>query len=136
MNNRIALAGVALAFLALPACSQPPQSTIGLVDVPRITSNWPKFLNYQNQLNADANAVQQSHASPAEKQRQMAALNARYLAGQTELTNNVRDAAQQVAGDKHLTFVLTQQYVGYGGIDITADVEKVLQITERATPAP
>jgi Skp family chaperone for outer membrane proteins len=80
--------------------------------------------------------VQQSHASPAEKQRQMAALNARYLAGQTELTNNVRDAAQQVAGDKHLTFVLTQQYVGYGGIDITADVEKVLQITERATPAP
>jgi Skp family chaperone for outer membrane proteins len=136
MNNRSALAVAVLALAGLAACSQPPQSTIGLVDVPRITSNWPKFLNYQNQLNADANAVQQSHASAADKQRQMAALNQRYLAGQTELTNDVRNAAQQVAGDKHLTFVMTRQYVGYGGVDITADVEKILQITERATPAP
>jgi hypothetical protein len=32
--------------------------------------------------------------------------------------------------------VFTQQYVGYGGVDITPDVEKILNITERATPAP
>ena len=107
-----------------------------MVDVARVTANWPKFLNYQNQLNADAASVQQSHASNADKARQMAALNSRFQAGQTELTNDVRTAAQQVAGAKHLTYVLTQQYVGYGGVDITPDVEKVLNITERATPAP
>jgi hypothetical protein len=32
--------------------------------------------------------------------------------------------------------VFTQQYVGYGGVDITSDVEKILNITERASPAP
>jgi len=48
----------------------------------------------------------------------------------------VRNAANQVASDKHLQYVLTQQYVGYGGVDITPDVEKILQIVEKATPTP
>jgi len=51
------------------------------------------------------------------------------------LTNNVRDAANQVASDKHLRFVFTRQFVGYGGVDITSDVEKILQVVEKATPA-
>jgi Skp family chaperone for outer membrane proteins len=52
------------------------------------------------------------------------------------LTNNVRDAANQVASDKHLRMVFTRQFVGYGGVDITPDVEKILQIVEKATPSP
>ena len=48
----------------------------------------------------------------------------------------MRDAAQQVANDKHLRFVFTRQFVGYGGVDITPDVEKILQIVEKATPSP
>ncbi len=138
MNKRMLLAVLATSVVALTGChgGSSASSSIGLVDVPRITSNWPKFLNYQNQLNADAQAVQQSHLSDAEKQREMAALNSKYQAGQAELTGDVRSAAQQVAADKHLSLVFTQQYVGYGGVDITADVEKILNITERASPAP
>jgi Skp family chaperone for outer membrane proteins len=136
MNNRFVLAALAASLLGMAACSKPPQSDIGLVDVPRITSNWPKFLNYQNQLNADVTAIRNSHRSDSDKARELQGLQARFAASQTELTNNVRDAAQQVAGDKHLRYVLTRQFVGYGGVDITPDVEKLLQITEKATPAP
>ena len=136
MNDRFMRAALTASLLGLSACAQPPQSNIGLVDVPRITANWPKFLNYQNQLNSDAAAIQRARLPDSEKQRQMSALNTRFAEGQTELTNDVRDAAQQVAQERHLKFVLTRQFVGYGGVDITADVEKILKITERATPSP
>jgi Skp family chaperone for outer membrane proteins len=136
MNNRFVYAALAASLLAMPACSKPPSGDIGLVDVARVTSNWPKFLNYQNQLNADVAAIRGSRASDNDKNRQLAGLQARFATNQTELTNNVRDAAQQVANDKHLHYVLTRQFIGYGGVDITPDVEKILNITERATPAP
>jgi Skp family chaperone for outer membrane proteins len=136
MNNRLVFAALAASLLGLAACSKPPAGDIGLVDVARITSNWPKFLNYQNQLNSDVTTIRNSRSPDSEKARQLQGLQARFATNQTELTNNVRDAAQQVAGDKHLRFVFTHQSVGYGGIDITPDVEKILQITEKATPAP
>jgi Skp family chaperone for outer membrane proteins len=82
------------------------------------------------------NTIQHSSRSDGEKQRELQGLQARYQANQTELTNDVRDAAQQVANDKHLRFVFTRQFVGYGGVDITPDVEKILKIEEKATPAP
>ena len=136
MNNRFVVATLAAALLGLAACSKPPSSDIGLVDVARLTSNWPKFLNYQNQLNADVATIRGSRASDNEKNRELQGLQARFATNQTELTNNVRDAAQQVANDKHLRLVFTRQFVGYGGVDITPDVEKILNITEKATPAP
>jgi Skp family chaperone for outer membrane proteins len=136
MNNRFVLAALAASLLGMAACSKPPSGDIGLVDVPRITANWPKFLNYQNQLNADVATIRGSRASDNEKSRQLQGLQARFATNQTELTNNVRDAAQQVATDKHLRFVFTRQFVGYGGVDITTDVEKILKVEEKATPAP
>jgi Skp family chaperone for outer membrane proteins len=136
MNNRIVLTALAVSLLGMTACSKPPASDIGLVDVPRLTANWPKFLNYQNQLNSDVATIQHSARSDGDKQRQLQGLQARYQTNQTELTTDVRDAAQQVANDKHLRFVFTRQYVGYGGLDITPDVEKILKIEEKATPAP
>lgn len=136
MNKRFMLAALAAPLLAAAACSSPPKSDIGLVDVQRIVANWPKFQNYENQLNADATAVQRSRISAADKQRQMAQLQHRFASNQTELTNDVRSAATQVAGDRHLKYVLTRQFVGYGGVDITPDVEKLLQIVEKATPGP
>ena len=136
MNNRFVFAALVASLLGMTACSKPPQSDIGLVDVPRITANWPKFLNYQNQLNADVTAIRNSRASDSEKTRELQGLQARFATNQTELTNNVRDAAQQVASDKHLRFVFTRQFVGYGGVDITPDVEKLLNVEEKATPAP
>jgi Skp family chaperone for outer membrane proteins len=137
MNNRFLFAALAASLLGMTACSKPPQQgDIGLVDVQRLSANWPKFLNYQNQLNADMNAIKASSAPDGQKQRQMQGLQYRFATNQTELTNNVHDAAQQVAADKHLRFVFTRQFVGYGGVDITPDVEKILQIVEKATPAP
>jgi Skp family chaperone for outer membrane proteins len=137
MNNRFVFAALAASLLGMTACSKPPPSgDIGLVDVARLSANWPKFLNYQNQLNADMNAIKASNAPEGQKQRQMQGLQYRFATNQTELTNNVHDAAQQVANDKHLRLVITRQFVGFGGVDITPDVEKVLQITEKATPAP
>jgi Skp family chaperone for outer membrane proteins len=138
MNNRIVIAVLAASLLGITACSSKApdsDSGIGIVDVQRVTSNWPKFLNYQNQLNSDMQALQASKESNAEKQRDLAGLTARFQSSQSELTSDVRNAAQQVATDKHLHAVLTRQYVGYGGVDITPDVEKALQITEK-TPAP
>jgi Skp family chaperone for outer membrane proteins len=134
--NRLVFAALAATLLGMTACSKPPASDIGLIDVTRLTANWPKFLNYQNQLNADMHAIQISHDSDSQKQREMAGLQMRFATNQTELTNNVHDAAAQVASDKHLRYVFTRQFVGYGGVDITPDVEKILQIVEKPTPSP
>ncbi len=132
---RIACLGVAAAILA--GCTGHSASDeVGTVNVTRITSNWPKFLNYQNQLSADAQAIARSPASARDKARQQAELQQRFVRFQDEVTNDVRTAAQQVASDRHLKLVLTREFVGYGGIDITPDVEKILKITEVATPKP
>jgi len=126
-------AGTALLF----GCNGAGQSDqVGTVNVSRITANWPKFLNYQNQLTADAAAIDRSGASDRDKLRQRAVLSQRFSQFQNEVTNDVRSAAEQVANQKHLKLVLTREYVGYGGVDITPDVEKVLNITEAATPKP
>lgn len=136
MNKHLALLalGGALALTAA-GCSHGPSSDIGTVDVQRIVSHWPKFINYQNQLNADIAAIQQSRASASDKQRQMADVQARFATNQAELTDDVRSAATQVAGTRHLRFVLTAESIGYGGVDITSDVEKALQIVE-TSPSP
>jgi Skp family chaperone for outer membrane proteins len=136
MNNRIVLVALAASLLGATGCSHGPDSDIGLVDVARITANWPKFINYQNQLNADMQAIQRSSVSDTVKARQVEGLQLQFQQNQTELTNDVRGAAQQVAAAKQLHFVVTRQYVGFGGVDITSDVEKALNITEAATPAP
>jgi Skp family chaperone for outer membrane proteins len=122
---------------ALCACSNPgAKSDIGLVDVQRIMANWPKFQNYQNQLNNDAATVERSTKSGAEKARLRGALQQRFARDQDELTNDVKGAAQQVAGERGLKMVLTREFVGYGGIDITPEVEKVLKIEEKPSPKP
>lgn len=127
----------ALGLTLVAGCSPPaPKPTIGLIDTMRITSNWPKFQNYQNQIAADEAAIQRSSASNAQKSQQIAQLQQRYVSAQRELTDDVSNAAQQVAKDRGLTYVLTRQYVGYGGVDVTTDIEKILKIDEKATPAP
>ena len=127
---------IALLLAGLCGCTNASQTSIGLVDVQRISNNWPKFQNYQNQLTADAATIERSNRSPRDKAAARAALQARFNQAQSELTTDVSTAAKQVAADRHLSFVLTRQYVGYGGIDITADVEKILKIDDKSTPAP
>jgi len=111
-------------------------ATVATLDVTRIQANWPKFINYSNQLASDTDAIQRSSASARQKQQQLDTLRRRYVAMQDEVTGDVRNAAAQVANDKHLRLVVTRQFVGYGGIDITPDVEKILRITEKPSPKP
>jgi Skp family chaperone for outer membrane proteins len=132
---RALVATTALASLA--ACGNNGSNTdIGLVDVQRISQNWPKFQNYQNQLANDAQTIERSRKPDRDKAQARAQLQARFAQAQTELSVDVTAAAKQVAADKHLTYVFTRQYVGFGGVDITADVEKILKIEDKSTPAP
>ena len=126
----------ACALVALAGCAQQQASQIATVDISRLTSNWPKFINYNNQLASDTEAIQRSNDSARQKAARIAALRQRYLNMQTEVTGDVRDAVEQVANQRHFKLVVTHEFVGYGGVDITPDVEKILQIVEKATPTP
>jgi Skp family chaperone for outer membrane proteins len=121
------------ALVALAGCAQ-PSSPVATIDLNRIQANWPKFINYSNQLSADTAAINRSSDSPSRKEQELNALRQRFTDMQNEVTGDVRNAAEQVASEKHITLVVTRQYVGYGGVDITPDVEKILKITE-ASPS-
>ena len=121
------------ALVALAGCAQ-QGSPVATIDLNRIQANWPKFINYSNQLSADTAAINRSSDSPSRKEKELDALRQRFTDMQNEVTGDVRNAAEQVANEKHITLVVTRQYVGYGGVDITADVEKILKITE-ASPS-
>jgi len=133
--NKLIIA--AFALLALAGCGiMKPKSQIAIVDLTRIMANWPKFANYNNQIQADAFAIESSKAPESQKSRQRAELQQRYAQFQTEISGNITQAAQQVANENKYQMVLTRQGVGYGGTDITTDVEKILKIEEKATPKP
>lgn len=120
---------------ALAACTG-NSSPVGLVDVSRLTANWPAFNDAQTQLaNAERQIVGQK-ASPAKKRQEALALEKKYGAISQKLVQQVRDAAAKIAQQRNLKLVMTRQYVGYGGIDITPEVEKALGITETASPSP
>jgi Skp family chaperone for outer membrane proteins len=129
-----ALLFIVLSTAALSGCA--PSSPVGLVDVQRIVANWSQYQGYQAQLMLQEQTIAQSHASNAQKQAEAQQLQSRYAHITDQLTAEVQNAAAQVAHQRGLKLVLTRQGVGYGGIDITPDVEKILNITERATPAP
>jgi len=117
------------ALLAFAGCAV-QQSPVATVDLQRIQANWPKFINYSNQLAADTAAIKNSNDSPQRKQEELGNLRQRFVDMQNEVTGDVRNAAEQVANEKHFKLVVTRQFVGYGGTDITADVERILKITE------
>jgi Skp family chaperone for outer membrane proteins len=112
------------------------RSPIGLVDVQRIVTNWPEYQGYQNQLYADERSIQARRESNARKQRAALDLQRKYARVTDQLSQQIRDAAGKIAAQRQLKLVLTREGIGYGGVDITADVEKALNIVEKATPAP
>jgi hypothetical protein len=122
----------ASALFAIAGCASQAQSSVATIDLARIQANWPKFINYSNQLASDSAAINRSSAPPRQKQQQLEALRQHYVDMQNEVSGDVRSAAEQVANEKHIKLVVTRQFVGYGGIDITSDVEKILKITEKA----
>ncbi len=122
----------AAALAALGGCAGGADSTtVATVDLARIQANWPKFINYSNQLASDTEAINRSSASPRDKSAQLDLLRKRYVDMQNEVSGDVRTAAESIASEKHYKLVVTRQFVGYGGVDITPDVEKILKITEK-----
>lgn len=134
----ILVASSAAALLLSSGCARQnaASSEIATVNIARITNNWPKFINYNNQLASDSAAIDRSNAPQAQKAKELADLQARFAQMQNEVTGDVRAAAEQVAKEKNYKLVVTREFVGYGGVDITADVEKILKIEEKATPSP
>lgn len=126
------LAAIAAAILSGCGTSSP----VGLVDVQRIVSNWPEYQNYQNQLLADEKTIAGGRGNRAQKQRAAMAMQQKYAKITDQLTQQIRDASKKIAEQKQLKLVLTREGVGFGGTDITPDVEKTLNITEKATPSP
>lgn len=111
-------------------------SPIGLVDVQRIVSNWPEYQNYQNQLYADERSIASGRGNRAQKRRAAIAMQQKYSKITEQLTQQIRDASTKIAQQRQLKLVLTREGVGYGGVDITPDVEKSLNITEKPSPSP
>lgn len=120
--------------MLLAGCAN--NSSIGLLDIGRIINNWPTYQNYQQQLMIDEQTIAQKKESNAQKEKEAVALQAKYAKITDDLTKTIRDAATKIANDRSLKLVVTKQGVGYGGVDITSDVEKALNITEKATPTP
>jgi Skp family chaperone for outer membrane proteins len=123
-----------LAAAMIAGCAN--SSPVGLVDVNRIVANWTVYQSFQQQLMVDEQSIAQSRASASTKQREAIELQKKYAGITAELTKKIRDAATSVAQQKNLTLVITKEGVGYGGVDITPDVEKAMGITDKATPAP
>lgn len=128
MSKLLVSCGAAVAFLG--GCASTQSATVATIDMARIQANWPKYINYSNQLASDTEAINRARATPQQKQHDLELLRVRYVDMQNEVTGDVRSAAEQVATDKHLKLVVTRQFVGYGGVDITPDVEKILRIVE------
>ncbi|GAC1355585.1 MAG: hypothetical protein NVSMB31_16040 [Vulcanimicrobiaceae bacterium] len=135
MKKQTIVVTAALAALGLTGCGPGhAQSPIAIVDTNRLLQYWPKFQNDQNQYSVDMATIDRLHASDTQKNRQRYELQVKYAAIQKELTEDVRSAAIQVAKEKNFAMVFTREFVGYGGTDITPDVEKILKITE-ASPS-
>ncbi len=133
MKNKLLLITLAAALLA--GCAN--NSPVGLIDVGRIVANWKTYQLNQQQLMIDEQKIVQSRVSNRQKQREALALQKKYAGITDDLTKQIRDAANKVASQKNLKLVVTKQGVGYGGVDITPDVEKELNITETsASPSP
>lgn len=111
-------------------------SSIGLVDVQRIVSNWPEYQGYQSQLLTEERSISSRRESAARRQSDALGLERKYAKVTDQLSAQIRDAAGKIASRSQLKLVLTREGIGYGGVDITGDVEKALNITEKATPTP
>ncbi len=112
------------------------QSPIGLIDVQRIVNNWPEYQGYQNQLMSEERSISGRRESMSRKQGEALLLQRKYAKVTDRLSQQIRDAAGKIATQRKLKLVFTREGIGYGGVDITADVEKALNITEKATPTP
>ncbi|TAM60967.1 OmpH family outer membrane protein [bacterium] len=125
-----------LALSALLGGCATHRANIAYIDTQRISANWPKFINDQNQLYSDLQSIENSKAEPARKASEVARVQALYGRYQSDLTREVREAATAVARRHGYRLVVTREGRAYGGVDATAEVESMLKITERVKAEP
>ncbi|MFY9719309.1 MAG: hypothetical protein WAK16_06635 [Candidatus Cybelea sp.] len=125
-----------LVSIAIIVAGCAAHGSIGLVDVQRIVNNWPEYQSYQNQMMTEERSVSSRRESPARRAQDALTLERKYAKITDQLSQQIRDAAGKIASQSQLKLVLTREGIGYGGVDITNDVEKALNITEKATPTP
>jgi Skp family chaperone for outer membrane proteins len=127
---------IILFFAAATLAGCAGRSSIGLVDVQRIVTNWPEYQGYQNQMLAEERSISSRRESSAHKQHDALDLQRKYAKVTDRLSQQIRDAAGKIASQRQLKLILTREGIGYGGMDITGEVEKALNITEKASPTP
>ena len=125
---------VSLAAVLFAGCAN--TSPIGTVDINRIVANWDVYQHYQQQLLADEQGIASGKGSDAAKARAVQALRKKYGTITDQLSQQIRQAATKIAQQRNLKLIVTKEGVGYGGVDITAEVEKAMAITEKATASP
>ena len=132
--KRYSLIAILSIAAALAGCGT--HSAVGLVDVQRLVTNWQEYQGYQNQMYSEERSISSRRESNVRKQRDAIELQQKYGKITDRLSKQIRDAAGKIATDRRLKLVLTREGVGYGGVDITSDVEKALNITEKPSPSP
>jgi Skp family chaperone for outer membrane proteins len=134
LNKRAAPAAAAIAAaVLLSGCAQ-AHSRIAVVRVGEIEQNWPKFINYYNQLQANYQAIMASKTSPADKRKALAQFQDQERRWNDEVTAEVRGVVTDIAKKRNYQIVVTKEGTAYGGDDITPDVEKALNITPSPSP--
>ena len=127
-----AAAAIAAAVL-ISGCAQ-SHSRIAVVKVGEIEQNWPKFINYYNQLQANYQAIMASKTSPADKRKALAQFQDQERRWNDEVTAEVRGVVTDIAKKRNYQIVVTKEGTAYGGDDITPEVEKALNITPSPSP--
>ncbi len=134
-HKRIVMSLLAVAVaLSFGGCAR-AHSRVAYVRITELEQTWPKFINYFNQLQANYQAIAASRTSPQEKAKAMAQFQEQERRWNDEVTNEVRQAATDIAKQRNYVLVVTKEGTAYAGDDITADVEKELHITP-VSPSP
>ena len=121
--RRAAFALVSASVLATVGCGQ-THAKVAYVNVEVLQSTWPKFINYQNQLQATLYAIQSSKIPPGEKQKQLQQLNQQSQRWQAEVTNDVK------VGD---TVVIAKGTAVTGEVVDPGEGKKLLVVKNKAT---
>lgn len=125
------------ATIPLTACSSSTSSSgVATVNIDRITAHWNKFSDYERQLQAESQHIAALPGTDEDHRKQLEALHDKYAVLQTEITTDVRQAANKVAQAQGLHLIVTREFVGYAGRDVTPEVEHELGVVETPSPAP
>lgn len=128
-------------FLLFIGCERKAPG-MGIVDIQRVIKNWHKFQDYNNRLAEEKErflrAINKDYLlkesidevekrlNPKERE-EFSRLKQKWQKWEDALTEEIRKAAQVVADQLKLNFVITSNGVEYGGVDITADILKELK---------